>query len=61
GLQLNLLKKVDKCEDKIIAMTTPYPHSSLIDMQRAGYEVSRMAAAPPPLEKTPDWQMEAAS
>lgn len=60
GLQMNLLKKLDKCEDKLMAMSTAYPHAALIEMQREAAQTQREAASPP-LEVAPDWQQVQAS
>lgn len=60
GLQMNLLKKLDKCEDKLMAMSTAYPHAALIEMQRESAHAQRESANPP-LEVTPEWQTQAAS
>lgn len=61
GLMLNLLRKLDKMEDKLMAMTEAYPHAAMIDMQKSAFSASVAAAQPPPLEKVPDWQTQEAS
>ena len=61
GLMLNLLKKLDKMEDKLMAMSEAYPHAAMIEMQKSAYAAQVQAAQPPPIEKTPEWQTVAAS
>lgn len=43
----NCLLKVDRCEDKLIAMSEAYPHAALIALQRDGMEVTRAAQGQP--------------
>ena len=38
---LNTLKKLDRCETKLMAMTEAYPHQAMIQMQREGIEAQR--------------------
>lgn len=39
GVCLNLLKKVDKMEDKLIASGEQFPHLAYLEMQRAAVQV----------------------
>lgn len=60
GLQMNLLRKLDKMEDRLMAMSEAYPHAAMVELQKKAYE-ARPQAEHLPLEATPDWQTQAAS
>ena len=43
---LNCLKKLDRCETKLMAMTEAYPHQAMIEMQREGIAAQREISEP---------------
>ena len=60
GLQLNLLRKLDKMEDRLMAMSEAYPHQAMLELQRQAFEASQHQPQVP-VDRHPDWQQEAAS
>ena len=62
GLVMNLLRKVDRLEDRLMCMSEAYPHAAMIELQRKGMELQegamRQSAVP---NETPDWMTQEAS
>jgi len=60
GLVMNLLKKVDRCEDKLMAMTSQFPHQAYAELQM---QQMNMWQQSPQAEKAPHqsgtWESEA--
>lgn len=45
---VRLLGRIGDLENKLMAMTQPYPHQALLDLQRAQIELQRQAYTPQP-------------
>jgi len=60
---LNILRKLDRLEDKLVAMTEAYPHQALIQLQREGIAAQQRAfeASQGSVTHAPDWSMQEAS
>ena len=63
----NCLLKVDRLENKLMAMTEAYPHAAMIAMQREGLAMQQQAMAhnhpqmDPDAPAQPEWMSSAAS
>lgn len=61
---LNCLKKLDRCETKLMAMTEAYPHQAMIAMQREGMDLQRevlQSSHSAPSVQAQPWQTQEAS
>jgi hypothetical protein len=63
GLFMNVLKKLDRCEDKLMAMGEQFPHQAYIEMQRAQLESWKGSYARPaaPAPEPGPWEAQEAS
>lgn len=50
---VRLLGRMGSLEDKLMAMTQPYPHQALLDLQRAQIELQRQSMMPQPVHANP--------
>jgi hypothetical protein len=56
GLIMNLLRKLDRCEDKLMCMSEAYPHAAMIELQTKGMALQESAMRQNQVpEQTPDW------
>jgi hypothetical protein len=61
GLTTNLLRKLDRLEDKLMAMSEQFPHQAMLELQRKGLEMQQAAMAQPTPNQIPDWMSQEAA